>query len=271
MKRNVYAVMVIYNKRILDSPIYKTLLKNMERFDSLYAVVCDTSTDAEIAAYNKVSVLDGKIKYLGIPQNPGLGKAYNAAVKEIIKNECFGKVKSWDYICIFDDDTWVPDAYFDEVFETRGAVLLPIVKDDLGIMSPVKLEKNIVKRFKDYDEAVKVLKEHPGKASGINSGMVIRADIFSEHAYPEDMFMDYIDHMWIKILRKDGIYPGLLDVSLKQNFSAVTDDKAAAEARFTRQKKDLKIFYGNDRLGYYFVVLKKSIKMFLKYGWLTHL
>ena len=83
--------------------------------------------------------------------------------------------------------------------------------------------------------------------------------------YDEEMFLDYIDHKFIMDMRKQGIYPQSMNTCIYQNFSALENDKASEAMRFAIQKKDLRIFYRKHILLYYYVVIKKHIKLFIKY------
>ena len=129
-------------------------------------------------------------------------------------------------------------------------------------MSPVKMSDKIVTRFKDKESALHAKREW---LSGINSGMAVRMKIFRNFRYNEEMFLDYIDHMFIMEMRKRNIYPQVCDIEMEQYFSAIEDDKQTAARRFVMQKKDLRIFYGNAKVRYWFVVFKKHIKLVVKY------
>ncbi|MCM1466645.1 MAG: glycosyltransferase [Alistipes sp.] len=247
----IYGIMVIYNKSLKKAAAYESLIQS-----GIPLVICDNSTkesdNRELAEQN------GSI-YISMNGNQGLSKAYNRAISYI--RDKLGPGKE-DYVCFFDDDTIIPDEYFDRLKEQDGGIVLPIVKDRAGIMSPVRLNNKIVTRFPDKNAVFHAKREC---LSGINSGMAVRMEIFGEFRYNEEMFLDYIDHMFIMEMRKQKIYPQVCDVELEQNFSALEDNKETAARRFALQKKDLRIFYGNAKAGYWFVVCKKHIKLAVKY------
>lgn len=246
---NIFGVLVIYNKRLSESRAYKCLKKQ-----DVKLVVCDNSTvenDNEAIAF-----ADG-VKYISMEGNKGLAFAYNEGIKAW-RNEVIAD----DWICLFDDDTEIPDEYFECIKKASGDILLPIVTDGRGIMSPVLMEKDIVKRIESRGM---LFRTDPKQISGINSCMAVRAGIYDEYTYDNKMFLDYIDHKFIMDMRKVNKFPAVIDVEVRQQFSAIDDDKSAAVWRFEMQKKDLRIFYKENRAGYYYVVIKKHIKLALKY------
>lgn len=251
----IYGILIIYNKSLNESCAYMKL-----RNEQIYLIVCDNSTvkneNARIAEADHVA-------YFNMNGNQGLSKAYNRAVNyitEVLKPE------DEDLVCFFDDDTQIPEEYFQRLKDHDGKILLPVVKDSKGIMSPVILKDRIVKRLQSKEQAL----NFPRKSlSGINSGMAVRMEIFKNYRYNEEMFLDYIDHMFIMDMRKLKIFPQVVDVEMEQHFSAVEDDKEAAGKRFDIQKKDLRIFYGGSKIQYWYVVVKKHIKLAVKYRDLT--
>ena len=250
-KVDIYAIMVIYNKKLGKSRTYECL-----KGQGIKIVVCDNSTgdyDNEAAAK-----LDG-VGYVSMEGNKGLACAYNEGLDFIHREYT---VTDRDYVCLFDDDTYVPDEYFDLVRQSSEDILLPVVTDGRSIMSPVLMKKDIVKRI---ESKAKIFETDSRLLSGINSGMAVCAGVFEKYRYRREMFLDYIDHIFIRHMRECEKYPKVLDVELVQRFSAIDDDKKAAVARFVIQKKDLKIFYKDNKAGYYYVVIRKHIKLALKY------
>lgn len=247
----LYGILVIYNKSLNDACAYRQLKQ-----EDIRLVVCDNSTkeneNADIARKDNVT-------YLTMNGNQGLSRAYNRAIDFITDT---WKPQDEDLLCLFDDDTLIPVEYFRKLKEQKGKILLPVVRDTVGIMSPVLLKNNIVKRFSSREEA---LRAEPRYLSGINSAMAVRMDIFRNYRYNEEMFLDYIDHKFIMDMRKQNNYPQVVDVDIRQHFSAVEDNRESAVKRFAMQKKDLRIFYGSDRMRYRYVVVKKHIKLALKY------
>lgn len=253
----LYGILVIYNKSLQKSCAYGQL-----RDEDIQLIVCDNSTEEN---ENARTAETDHVTYLHMNGNQGLSKAYNRAIDYIA--ETF-QPQNEDLICIFDDDTMIPPEYFYKIKEEKGKILLPVVRDSKGIMSPVILKDGIAKRFQNKEDALKAERKF---LSGINSGMAVRMEIFKKYRYNDEMFLDYIDHMFIMDMRKQKIYPQVFDVEMEQHFSAAEDDKETARKRFAMQKKDLRVFYGSDRRKYWYVVIKKHIKLVIKYRDLTML
>ncbi len=247
----IYGIMVIYNKCLKDSAAYQCL-----RHQEILLTVCDNSTKDYGNA--QIAQADG-IHYISMEDNLGLSKAYNRALNDLFARY---QPEKKDYVCLFDDDTVIEKAYLEAVRNSKAEILLPFVYDGMGMMSPVYMPGRVAARFSSEKEA---LEAEAGKISGINSGMAVHAEIFEKYRYNEEMFLDYIDHMFIMDMREKGIYPEILDIRMEQNFSAVNDSKEAAVKRFRMQKHDLKIFYRKRPLLYFVVVFKKHLKLTLKY------
>lgn len=128
--------------------------------------------------------------------NKGLACAYNKAI-DMIKDKL--SPKKDDYVCLFDDDTEIPLQYPNEIKSRREPILLPIVSDGTGIMSPCLMKNKIVKRF---NSVVDAMKADPKQITGINSCMAVRWDCYDNYRYDETMFLDYIDHTFIYDMRK---------------------------------------------------------------------
>lgn len=247
----MYGIMVIYNKCLTDSLAYKCL---MERNVNL--VICDNSTKE--CGNEGIATKDGKA-YLSMGGNLGLSYAYNRGIEYIFEKY---QPEDVDWICLFDDDTHISEEYFSALENGMGEIILPIVKDAAGIMSPVKMKGRIATRFLSVEEAAKTAGV---EISGINSAMAVRARIFRDYRYNEQMFLDYIDHMFIIDMRKRNIYPNVIPIEIHQNFSAMEYSKESEINRFRIQKKDLKIFYKGNPLLYYYIVIKKHLKLVKKY------
>lgn len=247
----IYGIVVVYNRCLDESQTFNRL-----KDKDIKLVICDNSTSD---FGNKKIAEQYGAEYVFMDGNKGLSVAYNKALSHIKENYA---PDSKDRICIFDDDTTVPDEYLEKVKNIHADIALPIVRDNLGIMSPVYMPGKIAKRFKREEDAFAC---EGNKISGINSCLSVRFEVIDDYCYNEEMFLDYIDHQFMLDMRKKGVYPQILDVTVEQDFSAVNHSKKEADARFAMQKKDLKIFYKGNFLLYYYIVIKKHIKLFKKY------
>lgn len=247
----IFAIMVIYNKCLNDSAAYRCLKRQ-----DIKLIVCDNSTSDN---GNERIAGENFTEYISMGGNKGLSRAYNRALDYVFSRF---KPEKGDYVCFFDDDTEVPDEYFERLLHCDGKIMLPVVHDRLGIMSPVFMPKGTAKRFSSREE---IFHADCRLISGINSAMAVRAEIFHDYRYNEEMFLDYIDHKFIMDMRERKTYPEIFDMDIQQSFSAAEDSKEAAVKRFRMQKKDLKIFYKNRLLLYCMVVFKKHLKLVIQY------
>ena len=253
MNNKFYAVMVICNRDIDDSISFKSL----KRFDFVNIIVCDNSTET-----NGNSRCEGaNVRYIDMGGNSGLAKAYNRAIDLIGASD--------GVICLFDDDTSVPEDYFEKIDaflrENDADIVLPTVYDEVGIMSPCKINGVLTSRVADTGEL-------DGESiSAINSGMAVKSRVFSDYRYNEEYFLDFIDHAFIrdmKALSKSiKICPAL---ELKQSFSANDRDVKRARARFEIFKRDYSLFCKGsgsvkDRLLGRLYLLKRSFNINILY------
>jgi GT2 family glycosyltransferase len=249
----IYALVVIYNKPCENSPVCRKL----QEINNIVVVVVDNSTvqttNAEFASQR------GWI-YINMGGNFGLSKAYNRGIESVKENDAI--------ICLFDDDTQVDEEYFDLLMkkameEPNTKVFLPMVYDEIGLLSPSVINGLIVSRVTD---ASKISSEN---INGINSGMAIRRGVFDNYRYDETYFLDYIDHAFIRDMKRRGVSISIFDAQLKQAFFANSDaDVAAVIRRFKIFKKDFKHFCEETSEGrrYYSKEISEQKKaMFLKY------
>ncbi len=217
--------MVIYNKNLSDSLTFSAL-KNTDA----EIIVCDNSTED----FANADFRSEKVRVISMGGNYGLAKAYNRAVEEIGGKE--------GYICFFDDDTALPDNYFEllenECLQTQSDILLPIVYDRKGYMSPCKINSVIVSAVSSLDELTEK------NISGINSGMAVKTAVFDNYRYDENYFLDFIDHKFISDMKKRGRKISVAkSIELNQSFSANDfSDIKASRRRFSGFKKDYMLF-----------------------------
>lgn len=253
-KYNLYVVVVIYNKKCQDS----LTLNCLEKIAGLDITICDNSTK-----YFKNEEYAKEKNYLCINMhgNKGLAVAYNRALERLKDRE--------GYVCIFDDDTFVPVEYFKvldkSIIKENLDIYLPIVLDAVGMLSPCKILNGCsVKREKDLKNINKK------NITGINSAMAINLKIFKEgYFYDEEYFLDYIDHDFIREMKKRNKSIGILNIKIKQNFSGNNfENKDASLKRFAIFKKDFKKFCSDSffcKLYSFFVIMKRTLKFTLKF------
>ena len=252
----LYGIIIVYNKNVNDSTTYNCLKTQ----NNLQIVVCDNSTRD---FGNKDLVLAEGYQYIDMQGNAGLSKAYNKALDAIsVENP---EMKG--YVSLFDDDTYIPNAYFqklkEEIKDKRSDIYLPIVKDEIGILSPSVMKKYYCHRAPEDVWSIK--KE---ELCGINSGMAIRLRVFKKYRYDERIFLDYVDHGFIRDMRKRHRKVSIMDVEIKQTFSSNTDNKEKSMIRFQIFKKDINEFYRDgfwNRFFYYYVITRRKMQLTRKF------
>lgn len=248
------ALIVIYNKYCCDSVSFNFVEKFKNKID---IILFDNSTKDY---NNKQYCEENNIKYYSLDKNVGLSKAYNYVLNDI-------KLSNEHYLLILDDDTILNEEFFDEVFseiiKCENDVLLPIVKSNNQIISP----SNII-----GDCRVKGLKKisdlNMNNVTAINSGMVVRTSIYSNIKYNEDMFLDYVDHEFMRNVRKNNFKIKILNSEINQNFSR--NEKQSIDSvkfRFNIYRKDYRKYCEicNNKIFYYLSIIKLRIVSFIKY------
>lgn len=253
---DLFGIIVIYNKNVRDSITYQCLKKQ----DDLQVVVCDNSTQN---FDNKNIVENDGFYYVDMHGNAGLSKAYNAALNVISSvNEGMK-----GYVSLFDDDTFIPNIYFlklrSEIRTKKSDIFLPIVKDEVGILSPSVMKKYYCHRAPENVWAVK-----EDELCGINSGMSIRLRIFKKYRYNEKIFLDYVDHNFLRDMRKRHRRVSIMDVEIRQTFSSNIRNKEKELNRFKIFKKDINEFYKGgfwSRFFFYYVITRRKMQLTRKY------
>ena len=253
-----YGILVIYNKKISESNSYHSLSQQ-----DLVLLVVDNSTESQYLEFNQKMVKQDQLIYISMEGNKGLSQAYNKALDWIFSQQ----VDSDDYLVLFDDDTNIPSDFVktinEEIEKSKKHIYLPIVKDSLGILSPSKMSKH------GYCHRIQGLEElTPQNICGINSGMVIQLSNFNNYRYDPRMFLDYVDHSFIRDMRYKNAKIQVVDIVLEQSFSAVTDSKENARKRLRILKKDVKIFYNQgfiSRLIYHYVMIRRIMRHIIYY------
>lgn len=258
----IYCCIVIYNVDILKSSAFLSL-KNQ----AAEIIVVDNSVILN-ENENRLKEFEN-VYYIKQNGNSGLSKAYNSALNSIFSERENGKSDN-SVFCIFDDDTEVPSDYISKLKEiiqnnSEYDIFVPIIIDEVGIMSPSLMKKGINCRLKNFE----VCKDD---IVAINSCMAIRLSVFNDYRYDENFFMDYVDFNFIrdmKVLNKKLFV--IKNYKIFQNFSANIYDKKKETIRFKIYKNDLRYYYCNDFFRYLIVILKRKVRLCIKYKTLRFL
>ena len=252
ISNKIFAVIVLYNTKCDDSITYS----NLKKMSNINIIVCDNST---IVNDNKKTVCNDGYMYIDMHGNKGLSKAYNKAIEEINKT-CGNQMY---YVCIFDDDTDI-NQFFEiskKYIETSMYdVYLPVIKTNQRILSPCNYINNKIYPIESIE---KVDLSH---ISAINSGMIIKSNVFKKIKYNENLFLDYIDHDFMLKVKKNNFKIKIMDdLVLTQHFSMEENTIDSAYNRLKIMNKDLKEFYKKNKLQYYKQIIAYKLVMIKKY------
>ena len=96
--------------------------------------------------------------------------------------------------------------------------------------------------------------------------MVIRRRLFKQIKKKKKQFLDYVDFSFIRDAKAIGESIKVVDsVVLQQDFSATIYDRGKELKRFLILKKDLKVYYEKSKIYYLYIILRRKIKLCLKY------
>lgn len=230
-------ITVVYNQLISNCGIVKQFTR--EDF-STNLIFADNSTKEEMTEKNKNFCLQSNFSYVNMHGNYGLSKAYNKALSDIIKEK-----KTWVIIC--DQDTEITKdflKYYKNSIESNPDKLIfcPIINDAVGIMSPSEIKGKKYKHSKKTN-----FNRNIEKYSFINSCMCINSTVFDSIKYDENLFLDCVDHDFVKTVRRtfpDNVFYVIPELEIFQNFSGVTKNSLDSDLnRFRIYLKDSRYFY----------------------------
>jgi rhamnosyltransferase len=254
-------LIVLYNETYNNSDTVKSIKEYLnnssETKNEVKFVVFDNSDKEQYYELNQKQVSDNNWEYISLKQNIGLSKAYNYVISRY----------EFNWICLLDQDSrlsinFIPETIKSVSLNSRVLLHVPKVYADNKVISPAILKKLKVKSSIDYEIPIE-------KMTAINSGMVINKKVFSNIGlYNERIFLDLVDHNFIMNFRSNFSSYILMENSIKQDFSEVTNSKESSFARLKIYKKDLKEYCKKFKFGYLYYLsflLYKIVKQNIKH------
>ena len=236
-----YGILVVYNMDVSESVSYQFINRHKE----INLIVVDNS-DHDFKNNKKVES-DGNT-YLSMNGNHGLSRAYNTALDWIQKYN----PEMDGYAILLDDDTSLNEEYLNEVKKVSCDIAVPVVKAKNIIISPCRIKRDIVSQWDGQSNLLDF--------SAINSGMVISLHLFKSYRYDEKLFLDYVDHQFMKDMKMRDIQ--IMNAQLNQSFSGMeASDPSMYNTRFKLFKRDSAYFYRNHHIRYLFVVGKRKLRL----------
>jgi len=196
--------------------------------------VCDNTTTQWIKEENKKACKEENWIYIDMKGNQGLSKAYNKALVEIPEKE---------WVILFDQDTFIPEYFFIELLKsikksTSADLHVPYVESLGRRISPSIIYGHIIRNKKNVKNG------ENSQITAINSGMAIHRSVFVDVGfYNEELFLDCIDHFFIRRYKKKKKKLAVFNCTLQQAFSGDDHSNYIKELqRFKIFKNDFYIF-----------------------------
>lgn len=252
----IHAIIVTYNICCSDSKTCQSLLSQTSQ--SFDVIVYDNS----VRDYgNRSFCAEHGWQFLGGYGNKGLSVAYNAAIDYLKQTNKTG------WICLLDDDTTLPENFVQKMTEYAGDsqsidILLPILRQNGKIISPCRIQR----RNRYFRSVRECLSAAPNELQAFNSCMTINLSVFAAYKYDERIFLDGVDHAFLRDMRTKGKIVGIVPVECEQRFSG--GEKAShssAVIRFRIYSKDSRILYESTPLRFWLIVGKRALHLTLLY------
>lgn len=245
-------VVVIYNQFCGDSPTCQALRQGNP---DIRVLIFDNSTKD---MGNREYCLRQGWTYLGGTGNQGISKAYNACI-DLLKTQGFGGT-----VCLFDDDTAVAPAYFEELRKARtagaGRILVPLIYAGERLLSPSLIRRNHSGRTFQTDR--EALAYRGGELSAINSCMALDMALFRDYRYDEHIFLDGIDHAFLMDMKRRGETITVFPYRCDHDFSGASkSSKQAALTRFRIYAKDYRYILRRNLWAYMALVGKRALRL----------
>ena len=247
-------IILVYNTKCENSNCIISILELDENLLEIY--VCDNSTNSDIKKNNYKFCESMKLYYIDMKGNCGLSKAYNKALS---------KIENDGWVLIFDQDTIVSPNYFHELNKSianypNTYIHVPIVKSRGIRISPSVMRGYSVKSLAINNYGLY------SNVTAINTGMAIKSCVFEKIGnYNEEIFMDYLDHYFIRKYNKYFKNIAIFNCELAQEFSDHDHSDICKDlARFIIYKKDFYHFCNDSVYGYIFYLFKityRAIKL----------
>ena len=254
----IAVIVVVFNTSCKDSITCRRLVQYNDI--KLHIVIFDNSTrDFGNQAYCESCGWT----FLGGKGNVGLSKAYNQGIKYL------QQAGMDDIVCLFDDDTDISANYFKAlksaaVKTKANKVFVPVIYAENRILSPCILTNTQTVRL--FADEQGIFNYKGSNLSAINTGMAIRLELFEGYYYDEKIFLDGIDHKFVRDIRQKGYSLTVMDSRLEQRFSG--DEKPSlpsALARFKIFLKDNRYIFRNNKWVSWKLIGKRALRLTLQY------
>ncbi|WP_423716797.1 glycosyltransferase [Lactiplantibacillus pentosus] len=228
-------LIVIYKMKLSDSPVFQSIVQQNSR--DIQLIVYDNSP------MEMCDVPTADFLYFHDSENKGLFAAYNYAVT-------FCRVNQIQWLTIFDQDTRIPDAFFESLrpeLQDNPCCIVPNVElANHQLISPFIVE-NALFLFK--------FRTKKDTLAAINSGTTINVNFFQKHQdiFHDDFPLDFLDYDFFARVAKLNGRIDVIPTTLVQDLS-VSDYPQVSTQRFASflqyESKFVNAYYSS-RLGEY--------------------
>jgi GT2 family glycosyltransferase len=221
---HITAVLVLYGQSPSQSAALLSLLDAVARRPEAAERISLFLYDNSPVAHQAPAYEDLDVHYVHDSGNPGLARAYNAALAR-------AQAEGSRWLLLLDQDTRLSEEYLRELLEAADALngsaeigaIVPKLWAGKRLYSPdAPFLWQIRRQFATEHYAVKeeVTGTLPRPLTAYNSGAAIRVSALEKiGGFPEDFWLDYLDHAVFQQLQLQGYRVWVMRTVLQQNLS----------------------------------------------------
>ena len=248
----LWAAVVLYGSNASDSPACRYLQTHAQQ-DAGFLLFDNTDCPESNAAWCR----ENGFTYLGGEGNLGLSVAYNRCLSYLDGLKAQGRIL-W-----LDDDSLPEDGLIDRLLREDAPILAPIVLSGRRILSPSRAFGTRMLRFRSERAALTSRSE---RLTAINAGLCVRLALYRDYRYDERVFLDGLDHRFLRDMRAKGFHPKVIDARLAQRFSGdETPPQTQALRRYRIFLRDYHILYRERPLFWRRLALRRALRLTLSY------
>lgn len=220
VENKLVVTVVLYQTEFSQTPSYALLKKYLSSRKEIFLFIYDNSEKAQTdELFNQMNVT-----YVHDKTNPGLAKAYNAAIQYL-------KDVKGELLLLLDQDTLLEEAYFQALFQLEIAkgigAYVPLIKSHDRQISPV-FSKKYINRQSEYPVAGTYL----DSVMAINSGTVLPKQTITDiGSFNTDFPLDFLDHWLFWELHRQHKKIEVLNFELNHDLS-VLDYRKVSDKRY---------------------------------------
>jgi GT2 family glycosyltransferase len=224
VKEELLVILVLYEMPLSESAAFLSLSRALRQTRGSLFVYDNSSREQSLASEK------WDISYRHDPSNPGVSKAFNEGFKR-------AKELNKKWLLLADQDTVFPENVFEKYFygieKSSAEVLVPVLEDQKGMVSPLKFYWGGGQRVKWLDrEAILPLREYFFH----NSGLLVSTHAFeTSGGYDERLPLDFSDFSFAKRLQKNFPFFYVLDVVCHHDLASTSPQ--AFDRRLSRFKQ----------------------------------